>query len=261
MILVANLHTLAFTGFTGDYYPSTQKIPDGFHRIIGDPMPSIVCCTGWSENMRELYEEARVWLLGTRFQTRAVIVLVFQETIIHRQSGDKNFALVDTPSYDFGASEFPQERELLSNIKPGTQYHNLAAEILRLSHLGQLSRPLLGDITSSVHIFRRNQAKNDIVEEYAATVLPAPNTPELQCFSLTFKDLLGQKRFQMPYYHPGEEVLFPLASLRELIAEQMPKQEKIRSYSRAISLMKSHGFWEEGPAPEPRGTKRKWVNS
>lgn len=210
-------------------------------------MPTVVCCTGWANDMVDLCNDTKTWLLGTRSQTKVVIVLVFHETMINGPA-----------SFDTVAKEFPEEHKLLLSINQETQYHNLAAEILQLHRQGRLFEPLIGTFRASVHLFRRNAAGNDIDEVYGATVYPVQHTFRPQSFSLTFEDFLGSKCFQLHNYNPRDKIQFPLASLRGLIMHRLQQQAKLRSYSRAISLMKSHGLWKDKQTALPKGIKRKW---
>lgn len=169
-------------------------------------MPTVVCCTGWVDNITDLYNDSKVWLLGTGSQTTAVIVLVLHEKKIR-----------GPVPCNYEAPDSPEERQLLMGISHQTLYHNLAADILDLHHRGELSDPLLGKFQASVHIMRRNAAGNDVDEAYGAIVFPVLAAHDPQFFSLTLGDLLGQRGFPLKNYNPREKIQFPLAILRNVI--------------------------------------------
>ena len=67
--LLPNIFTISsnsdFFHFNGPYEGS-QKQADAFVRIHGSYWPTLVVETGWSEDHRDLVEDAKLWLLGSR---------------------------------------------------------------------------------------------------------------------------------------------------------------------------------------------------
>lgn len=205
---------------------------------------------------------------------RAVTVLISQESTERDTSDETADPQSDEPvgsttpdssvlssvpslheSEDFEPTE---ESILLAGITQHTNHRKLASDLLDLHLRGRLSNPLLGRIEATVHIFRRNHAQLDIEQTYTAVLLPAPQDSATQSFTLTMGDILASKAGEEGI-DPTEVVTFPLDELRDVVAEQIPKMEKLRSMARARAEMKRVDVWEEKEtfAQFKRGRKRK----
>lgn len=213
--------------------------------------------------MDDLKADARLWLLGSDGQTCVVIVVAFQEaTVALQQSeggcptpanvidGDERAVVdgiessIDNP-YDPSHDQYPEEQALLSTINDSTRFLPLASDLLALHRQDKLSKPLLGRVDGTVHIFRANPARDAIIESFTATLLPNPPTGTRQSFSLAIEDLVGRAVAEANGLDPQEQIFFSLSRLWAVVAKQIPKQEKKRSMDRAVVLMKERGLWKD----------------
>lgn len=153
-------------------------------------------------------------------------------------------AIEGGPADESDLDDVTEEQDLLGAICATTKYHDLADSLLDLHRRGRLSKPLLGTVTATLHLFRLNPACDAIEETFTATVLPATVAAPAE-FTLTLTDLLGPLVTATNNLNPDEEVLFPLTRLRKVISDQIPPQEKRRSRARAEALMKECGVWDE----------------
>lgn len=162
------------------------------------------------------------------------------------------------PSFDELEDNEPTEESIiLTSINHHTNHHTLASDLLDRHSRSRLSNPLLGRIEATVHILRRNAAQSDIEQTYTAVLLPAPQDSATQSFTLTMDDLLARTAADEGI-DPAELVTFPLDELRDVVAEQIPKMEKLRSMARARAEMERADVWEkETFAQFKRGRKRR----
>lgn len=213
--------------------------------------------------MDDLRRDAELWLLHTDGQTAVVLVLAFTEsfgddgdTALTAGVPDPPAAVVepDTNQEASQATSDPESSEtsdspteeslLLSRITDATTPRALAADLLDLHRRHQLSKPLLGRIHATMHVFHANDSLTAIEESYTAVLLPAPADMQQQAFTLTMFDLLGDLA-EDEGIDPDEEVVFPLDALREVVREQIPKMERMTSADRAASVLKGLGLWQE----------------
>lgn len=150
-----------------------------------------------------------------------------------------------------------EECILLASINRQTQHYKLASYLLDLHRRGRLSKPHLGRIDATVHIFRLNAARTDIEQTLTAVLLPAPQNSLTQSFMLTMGNLLARVA-GAEGIDAAESVVFPLDELRDVGGEQIPKLEKIQSIARACAELKRVDAWEEKEplAQIKRGRKR-----
>lgn len=253
-----------FGGFTGRHNLLSRKQPDASIQVKGDDFPSVVCESGWAEKMNDLQRDAKLWLLHTDGQTVVVLVLAFTEVFGDVDEPDLTAVVPDaaddaadepdaneeapqtnTDPESSQASEIPTEEVLLlSSITNATTPRALAADLLDLHRRRQLSKPPLGRMHATVHVFRANDSLTAIVESYTAVLLPAPADAQQQAFTLTMFDLLGELA-EDEGIDPNEQVVFPLDALREVLREQIPKMERMRSVDRAANVLKGLGLWQE----------------
>lgn len=155
-------------------------------------------------------------------------------------------------------AELTEESILLASINRQTEHRKLAADLLDLHLRTRLVKPLLGRIDATVHLFRLNATHTDIEQTFTAVLLPVPQDSATQSFTLTMGDLLARAA-DAEGIDPAEAVVFPLDELRDVVEEQIPKMEKMRSMARARAEMKRVDVWEETEtfAQMKRGRKRK----
>lgn len=139
-----------------------------------------------------------------------------------------------------GQDEFTEERDLRATITATTDFQDLADHLMDLHRRGRLCKPLLRTVADTIHLFRCNESREDILEAFTATLLPVP--PEH--FTLSLADLLGPRVAAENGLDPDEEVRFPLARLRKVIIDQIPLQEKRRSRVRAVAIVKQCLVWD-----------------
>lgn len=220
-----------FIGFAGDYAYSSKKLPDAYVRVGDDPTyPTVVAESGWSEDLTDLIQDARLWLIGSKLRTRVVIIVAFTET-------KKSAA---------GKRDSRLEFDLISSA---TQVKDLAKGLLELNRKGEIS-PLLGTIKATFHAYRLN-SQNNLYECYKEVVLPAP-TDEYTgghkgdarpSFSLTMQDLFGLNPVPEGV-DPEHKIVFNMDEFRKIISEQIPAIEHNRSIGRASTILESRGFPE-----------------
>lgn len=212
--------------------------------------------------MDDLQRDAKLWLLNTDGQTVVVLVLAFTEVFgddertLHTPAVPTDDAADETntnleasqattdPESSQASDSPTEEARLLSRITDATTPRALAADLLDLHRRHQLSKPLLGRMHATVHVFRANEALTAIEESYTAVLLPAPADAPQQSFTLTMYDLLGELA-EDDGIDPDEEVMFPLEALREVLRQQIPKMERMRAVDRAANVLKGLGLWQE----------------
>lgn len=157
---------------------------------------------------------------------------------------EEQLSTLDSGPENSDPGPLTEEQALLATVTAATDFNDLADRLLDLNQRGKLSKPLLGEVTATIHLFRPNALGDAILETFTATVLPAPPPGEgPQHFALTLGDLLGPRATADNNLSPDEEVLFPLARLRRLIANQVLLQERHRSSARAVAAMKARDVW------------------
>lgn len=172
--------------------------------------------------------------------TKVVIVVSFTEvTGVDEAHGEP-----DEPMDDDDAPT--NEQAVLDHVNASTKSKNLADQLLELHRCGQLSKPLLGRLHSTLHVFRRDATETHVVETFDATVLPAPEHPgtEPDAFDLTMRDVFGDSTIP-PVIDPTASITFSIERLRSAIGRQIPKMERHRAIARAEDVMKRKGFAEE----------------
>lgn len=242
-----------------------------------DGFPSVVVESGWAESMEDLLADARLWLLGTGGATKVCIVVHFQEeraarlpnvesddeaiagqsngesagesdSVYEEESGETTCTTAVTsehtsPCEDAEAVDtdpVPEEQALLASIDRSTPLNDISRDLLALHRLQKLSQPLLRPFTATFHVYRRNSAHNDIHEECAMTVLPAPRDGAAQIFELSLKDLYGDATVPADV-DQDHRIRFEMNELREDIQDQVPAMEKMRADARALKVLKNVG--------------------
>lgn len=193
--------------------------------------------TGWSEDFEDLVHDARLWLLGTGLMTTVVIVVSFTEVT----------GVDEEPMDD---DVLTNEQVVLNHVNSSTQSQDLADELLELHRAGQLSRPLLGQIHSTLHVFRRDATETQVVKDFSAIVLPVPEHPgaEPDAFDLTMSDVFGDSTIPA-VVDPNARITFSIERLRRVIGRQIPKMERHRAIARAVQIMKKASRRKRRPMP------------
>lgn len=171
--------------------------------------------------------------------TKVVIVVSFTEiTGVDEAHGEPDDPMDDDAQMT--------EQAVLDHVNDGTKSKDLAYQLLELHRYGKLSRPLLGRLHSTLHVFRRDASETQVIETFSATVLPAPDHPgtELDVFDLTIRDVFGDSTIP-PVIDPNACITFSIERLRGVIGRQIPKMERHRAIARAEDVMKKKGFAEE----------------
>lgn len=135
--------------------------------------------------------------------------------------------------------DYPEEESLLDSIDGATSFRTLYHGILALHCRGNLQKPLLGRIDATIHLFRANDDKTDIIQFFTTTLLPPQDEPTN--FMLTIEDLLRRGVAEEQGLDPDEVVQFELEKMRMVVAKQIPKQELARARDRAKAAMKKQG--------------------
>lgn len=189
----------------------------------GTQFPSVVAEAGWTEDMNQLISDAKLWLLGTSFQTKVVILVAFSE---------------DHPA----SSPDSDEDALESSVDSSTEVELLANSILELHRRNALARPLLGSIAATIHVYRLDEI-HALTQTFSASVLP-PAAAEEPSFSLTMQDIFGADPVPPPL-DPDREIVFEMDKFRTVILQQVPRMERHRSITRAVAMLERNGFAEE----------------
>lgn len=264
-----------FTGFKGDYAFASQKLPDGYVRVSKHTeFPTVVAEAGWTEDLPQLIEDAKLWVEGSSFRTRVVLLTAFTEV------WEDNGGPVD--------SDGETEEQLMKCVYEGMSEMVLAPRLLSLYRRNCLAEPLLGTIHATMHVYRLDN-DNKLYEDFTTVVLPAPPMPEIgepdeeedepnvlmpdapglsvlepnsdsdsdsdsssssastnaePDFYLTLQDLFGT--FPPPRkMDPSFRIGFSMREFRKIIAEQLPAMEQCRSVMRAVKILKQNGSYEE----------------
>ncbi|PUU73916.1 hypothetical protein B9Z19DRAFT_1094052 [Tuber borchii] len=155
-----------FEGFRGKWSGGSSKLPDAFVTLKTTRFPAIVCESGFSESWDNLKEDARLWLLGTEGKTKIVIILSFIENQL------RGSPVGDTASND--TNNNTEEKTLIDSINGSTTQSTLAEELELLNKRDLLKKPLIGDLSATLHLFRAMKNYTDIEEFFKSTVLPLP---------------------------------------------------------------------------------------
>lgn len=229
-----------FIGFAGDYAYPSKKLPDAYVRVGDDPTyPTVVAESGWSEDLTDLIQDARLWLIGSELRTSVVIIVAFTET--KRSAAWKRDSRLE-----------------LDLISSATQVKDLAKGLLELNRKGEIS-PLLGTIKATFHVYRLN-SQNSPYECYKEVVLPAPSNEYTgdarPSFSLTMQDLFGLNPVPEDV-DPEHKIVFNMDEFRKIISEQIPAIEHNRSIGRASMILESRGFPEVSAASSAENSRNK----
>ena len=204
--------------------------------------PAVVCEAGWAETLEELMEDVRLWLLHTRGQTRIAIVMCFTETRITSGTDLESEVSEDESGTERWQTE---ERILIESIDESTKLHDLANRLRDLNGQDKLRMPLIGQLESSLSVYRASEDFQDITEIFGTTILPPPpiDSAEPRAFQITMQDIFGE---DIPAeLKPMDAITFSLPVLEGLVAKSISGTAWLRANGRAEKLMKEAGVWEE----------------
>lgn len=131
------------------------------------------------------------------------------------------------------------ESSLISSITKATIFTDLVASLLSLHSNNSLTKPLLGPVSGTLHLFRANSTFKSIIEFYTTSFLP-PRDPS---FRLSFADLLSPELASKHGLDPEDGLDFDMAELRDVADAQMVDMCRERAGRWAKTLMKEKGVW------------------
>ena len=217
--------------------------------LPGADFPTVVCEAGWSEKFEALLDDARLWLLHTNGETKAVILVSFTESyagsspevgsngqevendIPEVGEGGTIMGVEDDEQGGDGEKDAQQpeplseEQMVVESIDETTGYHALVARLLDLNRQGKLKEPLVGTLGATVHVYKVCEDGKEIKESFMATLLPPPERgweeEEISGFGVELVDLLGDN---VPKGHdPKSKVMFSLKKLGEFVRTSLPQ--------------------------------------
>ncbi|KAG0637774.1 hypothetical protein HOY80DRAFT_1138061 [Tuber brumale] len=223
-----------FSGFAGDPTGASKKLPDAYVRSGNGIFPTVVCEAGWAEGHAQLIQDARLWLLHTRGQTRVVIVVAFTENSVEVPTVSDNSDNEVTTTITSN-----KEQILLESISEQTNTSDLAESLLLLNRKGELRCPLVGNLEADLHVYRASATGDDICESFATKFFPTPTVEDSgpKEFGIKLGELLGDCIPEGE--NPDEEVKFSLDHLKECLERSLPHTERLRATDRALSLLRS----------------------
>ncbi|PUU73061.1 hypothetical protein B9Z19DRAFT_1069278 [Tuber borchii] len=219
----------SFSGFRGDPSGSSEKLPDAYVQVPDGEFPTIVCEAGFSEAKEELLEDAKLWLLKTAGQTKVVIILAFTEVMPKRGQVALDG---DTPAgetQDGGQTFIPK-------IDKEMSVTDLAKQLFEVNKEGKLAKPLVGNLTAKLSLYKASKTGEDIIEVFSTMVLPRPpaNDPGPTEFFITIEEVLGSPP---PDGHAGDDkITFSIPSLQKYIERSITRTELFRATRRAKKL-------------------------
>jgi len=217
--------------------------------LPGADFPIVVCEDGWSEKFEALLDDARLWLLHTNGQTRAVVLVSFTENYAGGSlEGGNNGPEVEKDIPEVGEGKtvigveddeqrgggekdaeepvtLSEEQMVVESISEATGYRSLATGLLDLNRQGKLKEPLVGTLGATVHVYKACEDGKEIKESFMATLLPPPEgdleEEEISGFGVELVDLLGDN---VPKGHdPKSKVMFSLKKLGEFVRTSLPQ--------------------------------------
>ncbi|KAG0134932.1 hypothetical protein HOY82DRAFT_601811 [Tuber indicum] len=220
-----------FAGFTGDPSGRSEKLPDAFVCLPRARFPTVVCEAGWAEDHEQLVQDARLWLLRTRGETRVVIVLSFRENIPPAPAVVRDDETT--------TQNTPDEQALLDSINDTTVANDLADQLFTLNQEEKLTKPLVGNLEASIYVYKASEAADDIIETFSTKLLPPPPTDladsSPQEFGINLDELFGG---HVPEgQNPKDQILFNLADLQDCVEESITRTELLRATHRAKKLL------------------------
>lgn len=229
--------------------------------LKGDKLPAIVCEAGFSENWDNLMEDTRLWLLCTGGKTKIVFVLYFTEqNSTSGPAADPNLESDTTgesePANDAARESDPEngtvnesspteEEKIINTIDASTCQYDLAQILDQLNKQSKLQKPLIGELTATLHVYHATKDHKDIDEKFKATVLPLPphNSTQPREFQITLHDIFGE---EVPEgMNPEDPITFSLPMLEDIVTNSLEHTAWYRANKLAMRLMKKAGFWKK----------------
>lgn len=150
-----------------------------------------------------------MWLLGTRFVTKVVIVLAFTEAVQLKASNWQ------------GGSENPvigrvgEDMESVVLVDPLHPRQSLWAS-------------LLGPVEANLYVFRANAKNTGIDQIFTAAILPEQypiGSHDLE-FALTMRDIFGNSTIP-GFINPQESITFSLEELRRILLVRIQEDSEL----------------------------------
>jgi len=228
--------------------------------------PAIVCEAGWSETLKQLMDDVRLWLLHTRGETKVVIMLSFTETYIKDRKTEEPASEKDMPETEKETPETEEEmpeteeetpetdgneamtenEELLviQSIDTSTDKRALVQRLLDLDRQQKLQKPLIGDLKATLHVYHASKDLKEVVESLNTTVLPAPvdDSKGPRQFQIMLKDIFGSSVLEG--LEPQDHIVFSLPVLEAIVNQSIPDTTRLRAHQRAKKLIQEAGAWE-----------------
>ena len=107
-----------------------------------------------------------------------------------------------------------------------------------------MQKPLIGELTTTLHVYHATKDQKDIDEKFKATVLPLPPDDSTQPreFQITLHDIFGD--FFPEGMNPEDPIAFSLPMLEAKVTSSLKHTPWYRTNKLAKRLMKKEGFWK-----------------
>lgn len=236
--------------------------PDAYVTIGDSVFPTIVMTVVWSESMDDVMANAKMWLLGTGFATKVVMIVHVTEdkSQVEMESGGEfstrnswyssnhyghpgitatgitsSHPNIPTPDNRAG---YLEEQTLLANVSSTSDANELSQAILALHQRQALSRPLIHPINAKLRVFRVRDTGQGIYEEMRTTILPQFERRTASIYVISFGDLYGDHPIPSSV-NPDGDIDFDLEELREDLEDQISTIERVRAEVRAKAILKA----------------------
>lgn len=236
--------------------------PDAYIKVGAEVFPTIVMTVIWSDSMDDVVANAKMWLLGTGFVTKVVMIVHFTEQKTQDKTQDKmesggEFSArnsqyrsnhyghsgitatgIPTPDNKAGkCNSYLDEQILLASVSSTSDVNELSQKILALHQRQALSKPLIHPISAKLRVFRVHTGQV-IYEEMTITILPELKRNSFQVYAISFSDLYGNHPLPRSV-NPDGEIDFDLEELQEDLSDQISTIEKVRADARASAIIKA----------------------
>ena len=209
----------------------------------------------------ELIKDARIWAHGSRGSVAFVIIIIITENKVVISNGKEKFSVQEAEERCSNGARIVESIGSVVDEQaaqsPFSAQWALAREVERLDAEGNLMKPLLGEVTAKMHVFRkfRDGDKPESVKRedgFGVEEFPVYRVAEADLFPvaddkpicLPWKEILGKgvgagdqkKAFVL---HPNE--------FQEGIEEAIPQRKKVCAQTRAAVILERNGELEAGP--------------
>ncbi|KAG0129473.1 hypothetical protein HOY82DRAFT_540723 [Tuber indicum] len=219
---------------------SRLEAPPGSSRLDSC---TTLCEAGWTEGWEKLMEDTQLWLLCTGGKTKIVIILSFIET--KSTTSSDSVAESESENNTTDGSGKTEEQNVIDAINTSTREPDLAQKLQQLDGRAKLRKPLIGELTATLHVYRASDDYKDIVEWFNTTVLPLPpsNFTGPREFQITLHEIFGN---DVPEGMDSKDpITFSLPVLEAFVTGSLEHTAWYRANKLAKKLMKEAGVWEE----------------